>query len=233
MPGKDRVTVVPWPSSEAMRTEPPDCSAKPLTMDRPSPVPRPSALVVKKGSVVRLLQDRLRLVPARDVELAGEEIEHLARRTEDGADEQCIPEAAAVPAVIENVLVYLLAARDAVATMRHGRGIGVWPLEEPTIPARDLELLVAGQHLEGMVAETDVHMPGEHDGLALASHVRSRWPTVPVIFTTGRPDALRRLEKLDARQVLVRMPYVPNDIIACIQQLGAMPAGLSNDAGGA
>ncbi|WP_171613503.1 response regulator [Roseicella sp. DB1501] len=86
---------------------------------------------------------------------------------------------------------------------------------------------------EPQVLVTDVHMPGEHDGLALASHVRSRWPTVPVIFTTGRPDALQRLEKLDARQVLVRKPYVPNDIIACIQQLGAAPAGLSNDTGGA
>jgi DNA-binding response OmpR family regulator len=77
---------------------------------------------------------------------------------------------------------------------------------------------------------TDVHMPGEHDGLALASHVRSRWPTVPVIFTTGRPDALHRLEKLDARQALVRKPYVPNDIIACIQKLGTAPTGRSNGA---
>ncbi len=36
-----------------MRVAPPDCAAKPWTIDRPSPVPLPCPLVVKNGSVAR------------------------------------------------------------------------------------------------------------------------------------------------------------------------------------
>lgn len=37
---------------------------------------------------------------------------------------------------------------------------------------------------------TDVHMPGERDGLAVGRHARHRHPTIPVIHCTGRPDVL-------------------------------------------
>ena len=43
-------TVVPRPTWLSMRICPPDCLTKPYTIDRPSPVPRPSGLVVKNGS---------------------------------------------------------------------------------------------------------------------------------------------------------------------------------------
>ncbi len=36
-----------------MWNTPPDCSTKPATIDNPSPVPLPAALVVKNGSVTR------------------------------------------------------------------------------------------------------------------------------------------------------------------------------------
>ncbi len=69
------------------------------------------------------------------------------------------------------------------------------------------------------VLVTDIHMPGTHDGLELASHFRTRFPDAPIIYTTGRPDALRHLNKLDDRQVLVRKPYVPSQIIERIRGL--------------
>jgi CheY-like chemotaxis protein len=39
---------------------------------------------------------------------------------------------------------------------------------------------------------TDIHMPGERDGIAGSRHARRRHPTIPVIYCTGPPDALRR-----------------------------------------
>jgi CheY-like chemotaxis protein len=60
---------------------------------------------------------------------------------------------------------------------------------------------------------TDIHMPGEVDGIALAAHVRTRLPHVPIIYTTGRPDALGQAARLEDRQFLVRKPYVPGEIL--------------------
>ena len=47
------VMLVPPPSTESISTWPPDCFTKPCTIDRPSPVPRPTCLVVKNGSNTR------------------------------------------------------------------------------------------------------------------------------------------------------------------------------------
>ena len=43
--GRNRLTVVPRPTSDAIFTVPPDCFAKPYTMLRPRPVPRPPVFV--------------------------------------------------------------------------------------------------------------------------------------------------------------------------------------------
>jgi DNA-binding response OmpR family regulator len=56
-------------------------------------------------------------------------------------------------------------------------------------------------------------MPGAIDGIALAAHVRAAMPDVPIIYTTGRPDALRRAGPLELSQFLVRKPYLPSDIL--------------------
>ncbi len=66
---------------------------------------------------------------------------------------------------------------------------------------------------------TDIHMPGHVSGLDLATEVRGRHPHVPVIYTTGRPDALSHLHHLDEGQVLVRKPYVPDDVLRRVHRL--------------
>jgi len=66
---------------------------------------------------------------------------------------------------------------------------------------------------------TDVHMPGMRNGIQLAAHVRTTCPGVPVIYTTGRPDALRQFTRLDDQQVLVRKPYLPSEILHRIEML--------------
>ena len=45
--------VVPTPTSLVKRKVPPDWTAKPWIIDRPSPVPLPTPLVEKKGSIAR------------------------------------------------------------------------------------------------------------------------------------------------------------------------------------
>ena len=49
--GSHSSTVVPTFGVLSMRSWPPDCAARPCTIDKPSPVPLPGPLVVKKGSV--------------------------------------------------------------------------------------------------------------------------------------------------------------------------------------
>ncbi len=74
---------------------------------------------------------------------------------------------------------------------------------------------------------TDIHMPGERDGIALGRHARCRYPTIPVIYCTGRPDALNGAGPLGHRDVLVRKPYVPSEVVAILR--GFLPA--TGDAG--
>ncbi len=52
-PGSSTVKVAPWPRAERKRILPPCSLMMPWQIDRPRPVPSPSALVVKKGSKTR------------------------------------------------------------------------------------------------------------------------------------------------------------------------------------
>ncbi len=78
--------------------------------------------------------------------------------------------------------------------------------------------MIAGQASLSMLI-TDVHMPGALDGFAVASLVRDRYPKVPIIFTTGRPDIARDQVKLRDNDVLLSKPFVPSELIAVVRQL--------------
>jgi len=64
---------------------------------------------------------------------------------------------------------------------------------------------------------TDIHMPGERDGIAVGRHARRRHPAIPVIYTTGRPDALSDAGPLGHRDVLVRKPYAPSQVVVALR----------------
>lgn len=66
---------------------------------------------------------------------------------------------------------------------------------------------------------TDIHMPGERDGIAVGRHVRNRYPRIPVIYCTGRPDVLNNAGPLGCWDVLVRKPYVPSQIVSLLRRL--------------
>ncbi len=77
------------------------------------------------------------------------------------------------------------------------------------------------------VVVTDIHMPGSRSGLDVAAYVRDRMPGVPVIFTTGRPDAMKNKVVLGPGQALVRKPYVPAQVVEEIRSLIARRGGPS------
>ena len=66
---------------------------------------------------------------------------------------------------------------------------------------------------------TDIHMPGDRDGVALAAYLKGRQPDVPIIYTTGRPDALCAVDHLGSREFLMRKPYVLAELVRKAEQL--------------
>jgi DNA-binding response OmpR family regulator len=64
---------------------------------------------------------------------------------------------------------------------------------------------------------TDIQLPGPLDGRALAFRLRERQPGLPVIFMSGRPEALP--DAGGAPQMMVAKPYLPSDICAAVQRL--------------
>lgn len=66
---------------------------------------------------------------------------------------------------------------------------------------------------------TDVQMPGTRDGIAVARLMRRRHPRVPVIYMTGRPDALSRVRPLGDTEAVVAKPFVPSDLLRVARRL--------------
>ena len=66
---------------------------------------------------------------------------------------------------------------------------------------------------------TDVDMPGSMDGIKLAAAVRSRWPPVEIIVTSGAVNV--RMDDLPERGVFFRKPYNEREIVAAMQRMAA------------
>lgn len=67
------------------------------------------------------------------------------------------------------------------------------------------------------VLVTDIHMPGKTDGILLAQAVRQRFPAIPIIYTTGRPDALDRAHLPGERVLTLVKPYKPSRLIEAVR----------------
>ena len=84
-----------------------------------------------------------------------------------------------------------------------------------------------GQALAEIAAEadrialliTDIHMPGSVDGTEVARRLRARRPDIPVIYTTGRPDALNDLDSFGKRDVLLAKPFAPSELVSAVRKL--------------
>jgi two-component system, response regulator PdtaR len=71
------------------------------------------------------------------------------------------------------------------------------------------------------VLVTDVKMPGEIDGIALAHIVSKRWPEVGIVITSGH--AVPEASDLPAGATFLTKPYWPSQLIAAVaDQVGRL-----------
>jgi len=63
---------------------------------------------------------------------------------------------------------------------------------------------------------TDVRMPGSMDGCDLARLVRTEWPAIPVIITSGYSSALLSV-KTNAGDIVLPKPYRPQHVLKTIE----------------
>jgi DNA-binding response OmpR family regulator len=66
---------------------------------------------------------------------------------------------------------------------------------------------------------TDIHMPGRLDGIQVAQRMRTRFPTVPVLYTTGRPDVLEHVKSACPNEHVLEKPFEPSELLARVRQL--------------
>jgi len=66
---------------------------------------------------------------------------------------------------------------------------------------------------------TDIHMPGQLNGIDVARSMRQRYPSVPIIYTSGRPDVLNALLPLGPKEVVVPKPFTPSELLSVVHRL--------------
>ena len=63
---------------------------------------------------------------------------------------------------------------------------------------------------------SDYHLPGGLTGLDIARAARMRYPALPVVLATGRPDVLDPTWQSTDGFVLLRKPYGPSQMVSVI-----------------
>jgi CheY-like chemotaxis protein len=70
---------------------------------------------------------------------------------------------------------------------------------------------------------TDVNLPGDMDGAALAERARELRPNLPVMYTSGRRAVIEQLKPVEG-SMFVPKPYNPYDIGRLLEYLVMMTA---------
>ena len=87
--------------------------------------------------------------------------------------------------------------------------------------------LIADPPHELTMLVTDVHLADGPNGLDVARRWRERFPHLPVIVATGRPDALSDMPALAFPYRLLRKPYRPSELVGAITDaIGPGPHGI-------
>ena len=71
---------------------------------------------------------------------------------------------------------------------------------------------------------TDINMPGLLDGIALAARFRKRHAARPILYVTGRPDALRQVAMRPHREAALFKPYGLLSLVATVRTMLAAVA---------
>ncbi len=78
------------------------------------------------------------------------------------------------------------------------------------------------------VLVTDIHMPGRLNGLDVGRRFRARYARSPILYMTGRPDAMRGVRlHLDREAVL----FKPHGLLALVATVQAMVVKSIQDCG--
>ena len=70
---------------------------------------------------------------------------------------------------------------------------------------------------------SDVHMPGELNGIDLIEHVRDIYPAIPAVVATGRPDVIKADWLTRNGVELLTKPYSPEALVALLAYLFCQP----------
>lgn len=82
----------------------------------------------------------------------------------------------------------------------------------------DEALAILRKHHEAVqVLFTDVHMPGEMDGLALAHHARQHWPQLGILIASGQARLAK--EDLPAGSRFLNKPYQSQHVVKHVREL--------------
>jgi len=66
---------------------------------------------------------------------------------------------------------------------------------------------------------TDIHMPGRHNGFAVARLMRGHDPLIPVIYTSGRPDIFNDIAPLGENEAVLAKPFLPSELVRVARHL--------------
>lgn len=69
------------------------------------------------------------------------------------------------------------------------------------------------------VLVTDIHMPGRLSGLDLGRRFRERHARSPILYVTGRPDAMRGVPMRPNREVVLFKPHGLLALVATVQAM--------------
>ena len=69
------------------------------------------------------------------------------------------------------------------------------------------------------VLVTDIHMPGRLSGLDLGRRFRERHARSPILYVTGRPDAMRGISMRPNREVVLLKPLGLLALVATVQAM--------------
>jgi len=75
-------------------------------------------------------------------------------------------------------------------------------------------MLIHGRKITVVLA--DVQLPGLMDGLDLAREIKLRWPSLPVVLTSGHDG--ERLGGLPSNCVFLRKPWRGEDIVRLVEE---------------
>jgi CheY-like chemotaxis protein len=79
--------------------------------------------------------------------------------------------------------------------------------------------VLQARHADICVLFTDIHMPGNMDGVALAHHARQHWPSIGLLVASGK--ARPASTGLPSKCRFLLKPYDPDHVVSHVRELVA------------